>query len=209
MTLATKRLIRDMAKRIPELAHVRPSRVLVVAGEARRASRATIRGTAQAGGGQTPILVHGRPILYVITLRPPWFLRSRPDQRVGTIIHELYHAATRFDGTLHRQRRHRELHQEAYGRRVRALLEAYLARAPAPVLAPFAFTGLAKVRMWLERPTWRSRRGARQVYTEKQLFHALLPMRAGAAARVRRSEPDGPPGNPAGRRRRRDAPGSE
>ena len=34
-------LIRDIARRLPELAHVRAERVLVVAGEARRRSRAT------------------------------------------------------------------------------------------------------------------------------------------------------------------------
>jgi len=37
MTLAVKRLMRDVAARVPELAHVRASRILVVAGEARRA----------------------------------------------------------------------------------------------------------------------------------------------------------------------------
>src|SRR5512147_1028998 len=108
MTRAVKRLIRDLVRRVPELSHVRPSRVLVLAGEARRASRATIRGM-QPGPRRPAIVVRGRRILYVITLRPLWFLDSRPEDRVATVLHELYHASTRFDGTLHRARRHAEL----------------------------------------------------------------------------------------------------
>jgi len=176
MTLAVKRLIRDVARRVPELSHVRPSRVLVVAGEARRASRATIRGVAP-GPGRPEIALRGRRIRYVITLRPLWFLDSTPEERVATVLHELYHASAGFDGALHRGRRHRELRPGPYSRRIRALLDGYLARAPGALLAPFGFSGVARARMWLERPTARVPRGARTSYTEKQLFHGLVPMR--------------------------------
>src|SRR5512132_2104528 len=102
VTRAVKRLVRDLAARLPELAHVRASRVLVVAGEARRASRATIRpahfretrGRAGAGARKKPLIrVGGRKMLYVITLRPLWFRASTPEERIGTILHELYHAS--------------------------------------------------------------------------------------------------------------------
>jgi hypothetical protein len=93
------------------------------------------------------------------------------------VLHELYHASTRFDGTLHRARRHAELGREDYGRRVEALLQAYLGRAPEAVLAPFAFAGVARARMWLERPGARVAKGARRVFTEKQLFHGLVLVR--------------------------------
>jgi hypothetical protein len=176
MTLAVKRLIRDLARRVPELAHVRPSRVLALAGEARRASRATIRGLSP-GPGRPTVVVRGRRILYVITLRPLWFLESTPVDRVATVLHELYHASTRFDGTLHRARRHAELGSAAYGRRVEALLQAYLGRAPDAILAPFAFSGVARARMWLERPTARVPQGGRRLFTEKQLFQGLVTMR--------------------------------
>jgi predicted metallopeptidase len=119
ITLAVKRLVRDVAVRLPELAHVRASRVLVVAGEARRNSRATIRPAhfgatrrrVAGSGGPTKALIRvkGRKILYVVTLRPLWFLASTPEERIATIVHELYHASTRFDGTLHRARRHTRL----------------------------------------------------------------------------------------------------
>ncbi len=127
MTLAVKRLVRDVAARVPELSYVRPSRVLVVAGEARRASRATIRPAHQgsadrraaAGGTARPLVrVKGRTILYVITLRPLWFLASTPEERIATVLHELYHASTRFDGTLHRGRRHSRLPRPRYNRKI-------------------------------------------------------------------------------------------
>lgn len=180
VTLAVKRLVRDVAARLPELAHVRSSRVLVVAGEARRASRATIRpfAGASAGHGQR-VEVRGREVRYVITLRPLWFLDSTPVERIETILHELYHASRRFDGTLHGARRHDRLAPAAYRRRIRALRRRYLAEAPPELLAPFAHQGLARARMWLERPAGRRRGGGpeRRVYTERQLYYGLVRMR--------------------------------
>jgi hypothetical protein len=188
VTLAVKRLVRDAAARVPELAHVRASRVLVVAGEARRASRATIRPAhyketrrrAGAGTRVKPLIrVKGRKILYVITLRPLWFLESSPRERITTIFHELYHASLRFDGTLHRGRRHSRLPRLAYNRRVRALVDRYLEVAPGEIVAPFSADGTARARMWLERPggsyDGEDYRG-RRVYTEKQLFYGPVRM---------------------------------
>jgi hypothetical protein len=197
ITRAVKRLVRDLALRLPEFAHVRPSRVLVVAGEARRASRATIRpahfretGRRAGSGARTKplIKVRGRKILYVVTLRPLWFLDSSPEERVATILHELYHASTRFDGTLHRGRRHGRLPLPEYDRRIRAMLARYLAEAPEGVLAPFATHGTVRARMWLERPAHAYDEDAyrgRRVYTEKQLFYGLARMVTRRAARRR------------------------
>jgi predicted metallopeptidase len=189
MTLAVRRLIRDVAARLPELAHVRPSRVLVVAGEARRASRATIRpahflesrGRGAGGRRKALVRIRGRKILYVVTLRPRWFVDSTPAQRIATVLHELYHASERFDGTLHRGRVHARLPRARYDRRIRALRDRYLAVAPAPVLAPFSHRGVVRVRMWLERPGGPYRVGSRtgrRLFTERQLFLGLMPMRA-------------------------------
>lgn len=197
MTLAVKRLIRDVAARLPELAHVRPSRVLVVAGEARRASRATIRpahfkdtrARGGSGGRRKPLIrVSGRKILYVITLRPLWFRACTPEQRVSTVLHELWHASQRFDGTLHRGRVHSRLPRARYERRIRALRDRYLSRAPEEILAPFTYSGVALARMWLERPAGSYRPGeygGRRTYTEKQLFLGLVRMRTpGAGGRL-------------------------
>lgn len=194
MTLAVKRLIRDLALRVPELRHVRASRVLVVAGEARRNSRATIRPAhdgatrrrAGAEGATKPLVrIKGRKILYVVTLRPLWFLASTPDERIGTVLHELYHASNRFDGTLHRGRRHSRYPRSRYNRKIRTLLRAYLSRAPEEVVAPFAHQGVVRARMWLERPgTFRDPEyTGRRLYTEKQLYYGLVRMRAGGRRR--------------------------
>jgi predicted metallopeptidase len=180
VTLAVKRLVRDAALRLPELSHVDASRLLVVAGEARRASRATIRplDPKARSGRAAEVRLRGRAIRYVITLRPLWFLDSTPEERVETVLHELWHASTRFDGRLHRGRRHAALPATAFGRRVRALTDRYLAVVPAEVLAPFAHHGLARARMWLERPAAARRDGGaeRRVYTERQLFYGLVRM---------------------------------
>jgi len=179
MTLAVKRLIRDAAARLPELAHVRASRLLVVAGEARGTSRATVRpgnlGPARGGERRRFVRVRGRSILYVITLRPLWFAASTPEERVHTVLHELYHLSQRFDGTLHRGRRHARLPRSAFDRRVGVLLGRYLARAPAEVLAPFAHEGIAKVRMWLRVPP--ARRQA-PLDVDDHLFLGYMPMSA-------------------------------
>lgn len=195
VTLAVKRLVRDAAARLPELGHVEPARLLVVAGEARRASRATIRPLAPGGPGAVAVRVRGRAIRYVITLRPLWFLDSTPEARVETILHELWHASTRFDGRLHRGRRHAALPAAAFRRRVRALRDRYLALAPVEVLAPFSHHGLARARMWLERPAASRRDGGpeRRLYTERQLFYGLVRMRTAAAHRGRVARPDRPP----------------
>ena len=188
VTLAVKRLVRDLAARLPELSYVDAARVLVVAGEARRASRATIRPAhfdetrrrAGAGARKKPLIrVRGRKILYVITLRPLWFRASTPEERIGTIVHELYHCSTRFDGTLHRGRVHSRLPLARYNRRIRTLLDRYLAEAPAEIVRPFSSSGIVTARMWLERPMGFYREGAyrgRRVYTERQLFLGLVRM---------------------------------
>ena len=195
MTLAVKRLIRDLAARLPELSHVEPARILVVAGEARRASRATIRpahfGETRARGGRgglrKPLIrIAGRKILYVITLRPLWFRASTPEQRVSTILHEIWHASERFDGTLHRGRVHSRLPRARYERRIRALRDRYLEDAPAEILAPFTYSGICLARMWLERPAGFYRvgeYGGRRTYTEKQLFLGLVRMKTAIPGR--------------------------
>jgi hypothetical protein len=198
MTLAVKRLVRDVAKRVPELAHVRASRILVVAGEARRASRATIRPAVpkrsearrREGAKKPRIRVNGHKILYVITLRPLWFVGSTPEQRIATVLHELYHVSLRFDGTLHRGRRHSVLPRPAYDAKIRRLRDRYLARASAEIVEPFAHEGVARVRMWLERPSaWvdDGERAARRAYGERQLFLGLMPMRTSPQPPERRA----------------------
>ena len=180
MTLAVKRLVRDAAERLPELAHVRASRILVVAGAARGASRASIRPATVGASSKKPrrfIRVRGRRMLYVMTLRPLWFAASTPEERIATVLHEIYHLSTRFDGSLHRGRRHVRLPRARYDRRIGTLLGRYLARAPHEVLAPFAHEGVVKVRMWLRLPRASVDGAKRPVHADENLFYGYMPMR--------------------------------
>jgi hypothetical protein len=184
--LAVRALVRDIAASMEEFAHVRAGRILVVAGEARRASRGTVKPLCFRGGKSVdpngrrkPIVrVKGRRMLYCITLRPLFFRLSTPQARIETLMHELFHVSRRFDGTLHAGRRHAALGKD-FARRLRPLVHRYLARCPPALQAPFAYHGEVRVLQWLERPgpayvpgTTRVRR----VYSEDQLFYGVVRM---------------------------------
>ncbi len=113
-THAVRALLEHVARTVPEFAHLEPARIVVVAGEARRASRGTVKPLCFPGGRRTDSLgrkkplvkVHGKRMLYSITLRPLFFRRSTVRQRVATVLHELFHISPQFDGTLDHKRRH-------------------------------------------------------------------------------------------------------
>jgi hypothetical protein len=112
-------------------------------------------------------------VLYVITLRPKFFRHSTPEARVETLLHELFHISTRFDGTLHRGRRHSVLKGDLFARRLRPLVRRYLAQMAPELLEALAFDGEVLARQWLEKPTAlpRGKKGsARKLYSDKQLF---------------------------------------
>jgi predicted metallopeptidase len=174
---ALRRLILDAALKLPELSHVRASRILVVAGEARRSSRATIRPLASRlpkhSTRRRPLVqFQGRRILYVITLRPAFFRRSSAHERVTTLLHELYHVSTRFDGTLHRGRRHAMLPGRRFQASLSPLVKRYLGAADPELLAPLDHHGEVLVRQWLEKPPLSILPGSkvRRRYDEAQLF---------------------------------------
>ena len=120
--------------RVPEFSHLVPTKVLVVAGEARRASRGSVKPLAFArgksrdhSGARKPVVrVAGRRMLYCVTLRPLFFRDARPEQRVETLLHELYHVSPRL-------RRHAR--PVAAPRAPRAEVLAHLSPAPPPLPA--------------------------------------------------------------------------
>lgn len=180
-------LIRDIATRMPEFGHVRSSRILVVAGEARRASRGTVKPLCFRGGKSTdrsgrrkPIIrMKGKRMLYCITLRPLFFRGSTAQARIETVIHELFHMSRRFDGTLHAGRRHAVLGKD-FSRKLRPLVRRYLKVCPPELYAAMAYRGEVRVLQWLERPGSSfvpgRNRHVRRVYTEEQLFYGVTRM---------------------------------
>ncbi len=183
---AVRALIRDLSAKLPEFSHVRASRILVIAGEARRASRGTVKPLCFRGGRSTdrsgrrkPIIrIRGRRMLYCITLRPLFFRSSTAQGRIETVIHELFHMSRRFDGTLHAGRRHSVLGRE-FPRRLKPLVRRYLKQCPPELLKTFAYSGEMKVLQWLERPGPAYVPGTprvRKVYTEDQLYYGITRM---------------------------------
>lgn len=190
--------MRDLAVRSPEFAHLVPAKVLVVAGEARRGSRGSVKPLAFArgksrdrSGARKPVVrVDGRRMLYCVTLRPLFFRDSRPEQRLETLLHELYHLSPAFDGTLDPVRRHARM-GGTFSRRFRPVVRRYLRQCPPEVLAPFRHHGPVRILAWLERPPATHARGrSRRVYTEEQLYTATVQMltrrkhRAGETGRL-------------------------
>jgi predicted metallopeptidase len=165
-TLLCRRVVADMVRTLPELSHIRASRILFVAGEARRGSRATIR--PMGGKGRPRVSVKGRRALYCITLRPKFFRASTPEQRVATLLHELLHISPSCDGTLDPDRRHSRMGDGKFEALLRPLLRRYLTDGDASLLGGLGHHGEVLARQWLERPTPRS--NARQTYTERHLF---------------------------------------
>src|SRR5947207_15810857 len=161
-TLLCRRIVADMARKLPELSHIQVARILFVAGEARRTSRATIKPLLGAR-----VSLKGKRALYCITLRPKFFRASTPEQRVETLLHELLHVSAEFDGRLHLGRRHSSLNRGRFEALLRPLVKRYLSGADTVLLSGLAHDGEMVARQWLERPTGRS---SRQTYTEKHLF---------------------------------------
>ena len=194
ITRAVRTIIADAAKRLPEFDHIDPRRILVVAGEARRASHASVRplyGPRRARPAKkgkpgkkpryrTVVKLSGRQMLYCITLRPIFFRDETVEKRVETILHELFHISTRFDGTLHAGRRHARLGKK-FEKRLRPLVKRYLKAMPEELYTSLSVNGLVAARQWLEKPgiTSSSKRNtarSRRVYTEKELFLGPLRM---------------------------------
>ncbi len=183
---ALRTLIRDIAAKMPEFAHVKASRILVVAGEARRTSRGTVKPLCFRGGKSTdrtgrrkPIIrIRGRRMLYCITLRPLFFRASTARGRIQTVMHELFHMSRRFDGTLHAGRRHAVLGRD-FHRKLTPLVRRYTRQCPPELFLALSHPGEVKVLQWLERPGAPYTPGTprvRKVYTEEQLYYGVIRM---------------------------------
>lgn len=186
-TAAVAALISHVARAHAEFRHLDARRILVVSGEARRASRGTVKPltfaekkrTDSLGRRKPLVKVKGRQMLYSITLRPLFFRRSTPRQRVATVLHELFHIARSFDGTLDHQRRHAEA-GDGFENDFTPVERAVWKRLPAPIIAPFAYDGEVRVLQWLEKPqSWMpgERASQRKLYTEAHLFEGVVRMK--------------------------------
>lgn len=176
--------VRALRAHVPAFAHLRASRILFVAAEARRRSFATIRGTvfnetgtrlSRSGQKKRPvIMVNGRRIRYWISLRPLFFRGASPGERLETIVHELFHIALSFDGSLARDRRHRVVPRSAYRRLIAPLVAAARPYCPRSLQANASVT----IAQWLVRPPLLIRVGERRRvrFDERHIFRARVEM---------------------------------
>lgn len=198
-TQAVRALIAHVAVTHAHFDHLDERRILVVAGEARRASRGTVKPLTFAGkkrtdslGRKKPLVkMHGRQMLYCITLRPLFFRRSTPRQRIATVLHELFHISKAFDGTLDNGRRHHEA-GEGFEKEFAPIEKACWRSLPPELVAPFAYDGEVRVLQWLEKPqSWLpgERASQRSLYTEKHLFEGIVRMKTRPARVVPKAPP--------------------
>lgn len=115
ITDALEPVVADLCERLPELGHIDPRRLLLCAARARRggAGGTFARIIPMRFQDGTPyrlykgqrfalpqIPTEGGDILYLIYLYVPRFFEQPRERRVLTLIHELYHIAPAFDGTI-------------------------------------------------------------------------------------------------------------
>ncbi len=159
-------LSRDLCRQIPELAHIDPDRLLFSIARSRakgtHGTYARIAPLRFAGGSREhtrrrgpwretfrlPVLQHEqREIYYLITIFIPRFLRLSFEQKLSTIVHELYHISETCDGDIRRFPGRNFAHgssRAAYDRIIKQLVDRYLASNPPE--APLDFLHLEEIR---------------------------------------------------------------
>jgi hypothetical protein len=148
-TGAIRLVCADMARRLPELIHVDMPRVAVGVCQTRNAAMhgvfATLTPLRFQGGRleQTirgrrrriqPLLdADGREFLYLLNFYLPRFLNLPLEEKLSTIVHELWHIGPQFDGDLRRHAGRCYAHgssQKAYDALMDRLTQQWLAGDP-------------------------------------------------------------------------------
>lgn len=171
---ALERLLAALCAQLPELAHVEPRAVLVVSAQARGAARGSIRSLVD-GAQPVRVLLGRRRILYELSLRPPWFRDSGVEDRLRTLVHELWHIGPRGDGDLHPARRHTAARRETQRRQVARWTRQALRALDPLLLAPLGHDGEVLIPCWLTRPVRTGEREPRTRFGPRDLF--LQPVR--------------------------------
>lgn len=158
-----RRLLVDIVSRSPDLAHVDVARVLLGVTQARSPrvhglqARVTplrfARGelTRQRGGVTYQVqryFVGECEYLYLMTFCLPRFQDRDFDDKLVTLLHELYHIGPAFDGDLRRHMGRYQLHthrQCVYDNKMADLARAYLASRPDPALYGFLRLNFAQL----------------------------------------------------------------
>ena len=142
-------LCHDMAQRLPEFSHVDLSHVAMSYSQTRKAVShgvwATLTPMRFEDGsrtcerdGKTWTVQRltdetGREMLYILTFYLPRFLNLSLEEKLSTILHELWHISPLFNGDLRRHAGRCFAHgasQEEYDEKMQVLLQKWLASEP-------------------------------------------------------------------------------
>ncbi len=168
------------------LGHLDRTRILVIAGPARRESTASIRPLTfggrpprrESGGFVKPrISMLGIAALYEIVLRPKFYFAGTIRERLRIFAHELWHISPAFDGTLAAERRHEGPEaNEQIERDVLEIADRFLNSRAAPIAEElFGYQGELRLPAWLSRPPSREPRKSRgRDYDERDLYLAIV-----------------------------------
>ena len=155
-TAEMRALCEDIARRLPDMAHVDMARVAV----GYRQTRSRVQHGLQAsltplrfeGGAETGLVrgrryacsrvfdQRGRECLYLLNFYLPRFFNHPLEEKLTTVLHELWHIGPRFDGDLRRHHGRCYAHgrsQREFDKQAAALSRKWLANDPPPGLLVF------------------------------------------------------------------------
>lgn len=155
-TAAMRQLCLDMTSRLPQLQHIDLDRVAISLCQTRKnvshgiyASLTPLRfeggaTTTQRRGrryGVDPVLdPAGREYLYILSFYLPRFMNTPLEEKLSTIVHELWHISANFDGDLRRHAGRCYAHgpsQRDYDAQMDRLTQNWLALDPPSQLYDF------------------------------------------------------------------------
>jgi hypothetical protein len=144
-----RRVCADMTRRVPELSHIDVERVAIGICQTRKLAMHGVFATLtplRFEGGLVDKVVRGRrrriqplvdeagrEFLYLLNFYLPRFLNLPLEEKLSTIVHELWHIGPEFNGDLRRHAGRYYAHgnsQRAYDARMDRLTQQWLARDP-------------------------------------------------------------------------------
>lgn len=170
-TTHMRRLCAALVERLPELSHIDLARVAIGFRQSRRRGAAGVQATLTplrfAGGNLTKTVrgrrwgieriadERGREMLYLLNFFLPRFFESPFEERLVTVLHELWHIGPAFDGDLRRFGGRCYAHsrsRESYDRQMNRLARRWLDSQP-PHEA-YAFLRLDLAELQSRGPIW-------------------------------------------------------
>jgi hypothetical protein len=158
-----RRLLEDIVQRCPDVGHVQVPRVLLGVTQARSVGthglQARVTPLRFQRGELTRVrrgvvyqvqryFIDDHEFLYLMTFCLPRFLDREFDDKLVTLLHELYHIGPDFDGDLRRHQGRYELHSHSrrcYDHKMTELARAYLQSNPDPALHGFLRLNFAQL----------------------------------------------------------------